>query len=237
MYTVALQTPKKTTMQCQNKQSTKRINHLIRHILSVPQKAQWTQIIPTLKNNKVCHGINHTFLGPIYTISQCTVANGNILLVASRYSIKSTWQPSNVQWQICHYSTKEIREGTLYINGPVSHFHDKQSIAGMLNQPITPIGPNLIYKYHAGATVRINHDGEIVSKNHSNHTNGFLWHGVFSLYDCHSRLIMANKNESHKTFEVWTHKLIQEIQECPNIGHICKTISTARKLTERHYHW
>ncbi len=79
-----------------------------------------------------------------------------------------------LQWQICHYSTKEIREGTQYINGPVSCFHEEQSIAGTLNQPITPNGHNLIYKYHAGATVRINHDGEIVSKNHSKHTNGFL---------------------------------------------------------------
>ncbi len=64
-----------------------------------------------------------------------------------------------LQWQICHYSIKELREGTLYINGPVSHFHEEQSIAGMLHQPITPNGPNLIYKYHAGATVRKNHDG------------------------------------------------------------------------------
>ena len=64
-----------------------------------------------------------------------------------------------LQWQICHYSAKESREGTPYINGPVSHFHEEQSIAGMLDQPITPNGPNLIYKYHAGATVRKNHDG------------------------------------------------------------------------------
>ena len=61
-----------------------------------------------------------------------------------------------------------------YINGPVSHFHVEKSIAGMLHQPITPNGPNLIYKYHIGATVRINHNGEIVLRNHSKHADGFL---------------------------------------------------------------
>ena len=48
---------------------------------------------------------------------------------------------------------------------------------------------------------------------------------------------MANKNESHKTFEVWARKLIQEIQECPNVGLIFRTVSTTRKLTERYYPW
>ncbi len=134
-----------------------------------------------------------------------------------------------LQWQICHYSTKDIREDMTYINGPVSHFHEEQFSADMLDQPITPNGPNLIYKYHTGGTVRINHNGEIVLRNHSKHADGFLWHDVFSLYDCPSRL-KANKIESQETFEVWAHKHIQEIQECSNIGHICRTISTARKV-------
>jgi hypothetical protein len=44
---------------------------------------------------------------------------------------------------------------------------------------------------------------------------------------------MTKKKESHKTFEVWANKLIQDIQACPSTGHICRTIRTAREVDKK----
>jgi hypothetical protein len=108
----------------------------------------------------------------------------------------------------------------------------------LLEDPLTPNGPNLIYKYLAGSSVKTNHNGDITLRNHneiSKHANALLRllrHGICSFYVRQSQ-VMTKKKESHKTFEVWANKLIQDIQVCPSIGHICRTIRTAREVDRK----
>ena len=84
----------------------------------------------------------------------------------------------------------------------------------LLEDPPTPNGPNLIYKYLAASSVRRTHNGNIALRNHneiSKHANALLRllrHGVCSFYVRQSQR-MAEKKESHKTFEVWANKLIE----------------------------
>jgi hypothetical protein len=44
---------------------------------------------------------------------------------------------------------------------------------------------------------------------------------------------MIQQNESHKIFEVWANGIIREMQSCPSIGHICRTIRTAREVDRK----
>jgi hypothetical protein len=108
----------------------------------------------------------------------------------------------------------------------------------LLELPVTPNGPTLIYKYLAGSTIRKNHNDEVVlrhandiSKN-ANALLRLLRHGVCSMYIRQSQL-MTHKKESHKTFEVWANSFISEIQSCPAVGHICRTIRTAREVDRK----
>ena len=73
----------------------------------------------------------------------------------------------------------------------------------LLEQPSVPNGPNLVYKYLAGSTVRRDHNGTIHVRNPneiSKNTNSLLRlfrHGLCSFYIRRSQ-IMAQQNESHK---------------------------------------
>ena len=108
----------------------------------------------------------------------------------------------------------------------------------LLEQPSEPNGPNLVYKYLAGLTIRVDHIGGIhvrhpneISKN-ANALLRLFRHGVCSLYIRRSQ-IMTQQQESHKTFEVWANSLISEMQVCPSVGHICRTIRTAREVDRK----
>jgi hypothetical protein len=108
----------------------------------------------------------------------------------------------------------------------------------LLEDPPTPNGANLIYQYLAVSTVRQNHNKDLVIRNpneiskHANALLRLLRHGVCSIYVRESQR-MARKNHSHKNFEVWANKLIQDIQVCPSIGHICRTIRTSREVDRK----
>jgi hypothetical protein len=108
----------------------------------------------------------------------------------------------------------------------------------LLEQPSLPNGPNLIYRYLAGSTIRRSHSGTIIIRNHneiSKNANALLRllrHGVCSNYIRQSQL-MTQRNESHKTFEVWANSLIQQMQVCPAVGHICRSIRTAREVDRK----
>jgi hypothetical protein len=108
----------------------------------------------------------------------------------------------------------------------------------LLEQPVVPNGPNLIYKYLAGCTIRKNHNGKIILRNpneiskNANALLRLLRHGVCSLYVRQSQL-MVQQNESHKTFEVWANSLIRDMQVSPSVGHICRTIRTAREVDRK----
>jgi hypothetical protein len=105
----------------------------------------------------------------------------------------------------------------------------------LLEKPNIPNGPNLIYKYLAGCTVRKDHNGEIILKNPneiSKSANALLRlfrHAICSMYIRQSQL-MVLKEESHEHFEVWANDLIRQVQESYNIGHICRMIRTAREV-------
>jgi hypothetical protein len=108
----------------------------------------------------------------------------------------------------------------------------------LLEQPSVPNGPNIVYKYLAGLTIRIDHNVAIhvrhpneISKN-ANALLRLFRHGVCSLYIRRSQL-MALQNELHKTLEVWANTLIREMQVCTSVGHICRTIRTAREVDRK----
>jgi hypothetical protein len=108
----------------------------------------------------------------------------------------------------------------------------------LLEPPNIPNGPNLIYNYLAGATTKMNRNNEISIRNHneiSKNANALLRllrHGVCSMYVRKSRE-MTLKHLSHKAFEDWANGVIQEIQVCHSIGHICRTIRTAREVDRK----
>jgi hypothetical protein len=80
-------------------------------------------------------------------------------------------------------------------------------------QPSIPNGPNLIYKYLAGSTVRKDHSGQIIIRNPneiSKNANALLRlfrHAICSMYT-HQSELMVMKKESHKSLEVWANDLI-----------------------------
>jgi hypothetical protein len=108
----------------------------------------------------------------------------------------------------------------------------------LLEEPAVPNGPNLIYKYLAGCTIKQNHNGTIIVRNpneiskNANALLRLLRHGVCSLYVRRAQLMVQQK-ESHKTFEVWANGLIRDMQVCPSVGHICRTIRTAREVDRK----
>jgi hypothetical protein len=108
----------------------------------------------------------------------------------------------------------------------------------LLEQPCIPNGPNFIYKYLAGSTVRLDRNQQIKLRNHneiSKNANALLRllrHGVCSMYVRKSR-DMANKKQSHQEFNKWANEVIQEMQVCQSIGHICRTLRTAREVDRK----
>lgn len=108
----------------------------------------------------------------------------------------------------------------------------------LLEQPSIPNGPNLVYKYLAGCTVRKDYSGRIILRNPneiSKNANALLRlfrHAICSMYIRQSQL-MVMKKESHNSFEAWANNLIRQVQESLGIGHICRTIRTAREVDRK----
>lgn len=108
----------------------------------------------------------------------------------------------------------------------------------LLEQPCLPNGPNLIYKFLAGSTVRLNHNQTITLRNHneiSKRANALLRllrHGICSMYVRKSR-DMTQQHHCHEEFNRWANEVIQEMQVCQSIGHICRTIRTAREVDRK----
>jgi hypothetical protein len=108
----------------------------------------------------------------------------------------------------------------------------------LLEKPSIPNGPNIVYKYLAGCTARKHHSGEIILRNPneiSKNANSLLRlfrHAICSMYTRQSQ-IMVLRQESHKTFEVWANNIIEQVQQSYSIGHICRTIRTAREVDRK----
>ena len=94
----------------------------------------------------------------------------------------------------------------------------------LLETPTDPNGPTLIYRYLAGATVKVNHKNEVSLRNHneiSKNANALLRlfrHGVCSMYVRKSSE-MSRKNQSHEEFEAWTNNVIKQMQVCHMQNH------------------
>ena len=108
----------------------------------------------------------------------------------------------------------------------------------LLEKPSIPNGPNIVYKYLAGCTARKHQSGEIILRNPneiSKNANSLLRlfrHAICSMYIRQSQ-IMVLRQESHKTFEVWANNIIEQVQQSYSIGHICRTIRTAREVDRK----
>jgi superfamily II DNA helicase RecQ len=108
----------------------------------------------------------------------------------------------------------------------------------LLEDPQIPNGPTLIYKYLAGATAKMNHNRDISLRNHneiSKHANALLRllrHAMCSMYVRKSK-DMARNNSTHQTFDSWANEVIRQMQVCHSIGHICRTIRTAREVDRK----
>jgi superfamily II DNA helicase RecQ len=108
----------------------------------------------------------------------------------------------------------------------------------LLEEPQIPNGPTLIYKYLAGATAKMNHNREISLRNHneiSKHANALLRllrHAMCSMYVRKSK-DMTRNNRTHQTFDKWANEIIHQMQVCHSIGHICRTIRTAREVDRK----
>jgi hypothetical protein len=44
---------------------------------------------------------------------------------------------------------------------------------------------------------------------------------------------MIRKHKSHQDFELWASDIIQQVQVCHSLGHICRTICTAREVDRK----
>lgn len=108
----------------------------------------------------------------------------------------------------------------------------------LLEEPQIPNGPTLIYKYLAGTTAKMNHNRGISLRNHneiSKHANALLRllrHAMCSMYVRKSK-DMARNNSTHQNFDRWANEVIRQMQVCHSIGHICRTIRTAREVDRK----
>ena len=108
----------------------------------------------------------------------------------------------------------------------------------LLEKPSLPNGPNLIYHYLASAIVKTN-SSSIVSLRNANEISKkanallrLLRHGVCSLYIRQSN-VMRHKYKMDDDLQEWATTLIQDIQQSSGVGHICRTIRTAREVDRK----
>ena len=105
----------------------------------------------------------------------------------------------------------------------------------LLEKPSIPNGPNAIYHYLAGAHIKTNSSNSVslrnaneISKN-ANAILRLLRHGVCSLYIRQS-LLMTHQHKMDVDLQEWANNLICDIQRSSSVGHICRTIRTAREV-------
>lgn len=106
------------------------------------------------------------------------------------------------------------------------------------DEPSKPNGPNIMYHLLASKLVKVTNGGRI-SLRHPNeiskHANGILRilrYGLCSYYVRNS-FLMTTHDKSNKEFQAWATDLITGMQCCPSVGHICRTIRTAREVDSK----
>jgi hypothetical protein len=125
----------------------------------------------------------------------------------------------------------------------LSKIVDSNIIYGFLaaiicDEPSKPNGPNIMYHLLASILVKVT-NGDRVSLRHPNeiskHANGILRilrYGLCSYYVRQS-FLMTTHDKSDREFQAWANDLITGMQCCPSVGHICRTIRTAREVDSK----
>jgi hypothetical protein len=109
----------------------------------------------------------------------------------------------------------------------------------LMEHPSHPNGPNCIYHYLAGICVISSAHSKKISLRSANgisrSTNAFLRllrHGVCSYY-VRTSVQMTQQMKSDADFQVWVNNFLQEMQVSSSVGHICRTIRTAREVDRK----
>lgn len=109
----------------------------------------------------------------------------------------------------------------------------------LMEHPTQPNGPNCIYHYLAGISViactKTNKLSLRSANGISRSANAclrLLRHGVCSLYVRQSAL-MTHELKSDADFQSWVNDFLQQMQVSSSVGHICRTIRTARDVDRK----
>ena len=106
------------------------------------------------------------------------------------------------------------------------------------DEPQIPNGPNIMYHLLAAilvkctnaSTVSLRHPNKI--SKHANAILRILRYGLCSLY-VRKSFIMTRQNKSDREFQFWANEIINGMQCCPSVGHVCRTIRTAREVDNK----
>lgn len=109
----------------------------------------------------------------------------------------------------------------------------------LMEKPAHPNAPTCIYHYLAGVCAKSSAHSTKLSLRCANgisrSANAFLRlirHGVCSLYVRQS-VLMTQQMKSDADFQVWANDLLKDIQVSSSVGHICRTIRTAREVDRK----
>lgn len=109
----------------------------------------------------------------------------------------------------------------------------------LMEHPTQPNGPNCIYHYLAGSCVITCTKTKTLSLRSANGISRsanaclrLLRHGVCSLYVRQSAL-MTQEMKSDADFQSWVNDFLQQMQVSSSVGHICRTIRTARDVDRK----
>ena len=109
----------------------------------------------------------------------------------------------------------------------------------LMEDPIQPNGPNCIYRYLAGVCVIVCARSKKISLRSANGISRsanaclrLLRHAVCSFYVRQS-VQMSHNLQSDSDFQLWVNDFLRKMQVCSSIGHICRTIRTARDVDRK----
>jgi len=109
----------------------------------------------------------------------------------------------------------------------------------LMEDPTQPNGPNCIYKYLAGVCVIVCARSKKMSLRSANGISRsanaclrLLRHAVCSYYVRQS-VLMSHYLQSDSEFQLWVNDFLQQMQVCSSVGHICRTIRTAREVDRK----
>ena len=112
----------------------------------------------------------------------------------------------------------------------------------LLEEPTRPNGPTCIYRYLAGLCVKASTRSQQLSLRSANgisqQANGclrLLRYGACSFYTRHAAM-MTDDMKSDADFQQWASEFIKMMQQCSSVGHICRTIRTAREVDRKTPH-